>query len=258
MKTLFASLIAVCLTAGVVLERSARALALQSAPTEFEVATIKVLEPVPFGTNLPINIGGYRNGSFSMNNVTLGEALQFAYNLVSQDQISGPDWIKSRDTRYEIVGKTTADVELPQVRPMVAALLAERLKVVVRRESKTMPFLALVPAKSGPKLQPADPNPQGNGGYRGKINGPQMPMSLLASLLSRFENQLIVDRTGLTGRYQMKLEYTPEDRVATAAADAPPTLTSALEEQLGLRLESRREPLDVIVVERAEKVPTGN
>jgi uncharacterized protein (TIGR03435 family) len=250
MKTVYAGVFAVCLAASVVLA--------QAPPTAFEAATIKVLEPVPFGTNLPINIGSYRNGSFSMNNVTLGEALQFAYNLISEDQISGPDWIKSRDMRFEIVGKTTADVELPQVRPMLAALLAERLKVVARKESKTMPFMALVPAKSDPKLQPADPNPQGNGGYRGKINGPQMPMSLLALLLSRFENQLIVDRTGLTGRYQVKLEYTPEDRVATAAADAPPTLTSALEEQLGLRLESRREPFDAIVVEKAEKTPAEN
>lgn len=226
--------------------------------TGFEVATIKILPPVPFGTNLPINIGAYRNGSFSMNNVTLGEALQFAYALVSQDQISGPDWIKSRDTRYEIVGRTGADVELPQVRPLLAALLAERLKVVVRKDPKTVSFLALVPAKGGPKLPPADPNPQGNGGYRGRINGPQLPMSVLASLLSRFENQLIVDKTGLTGRYQVKLEYTPEDRLASAGPDAPPTLESALEEQLGLRLEKRRESLDAIVVDRAERIPTDN
>jgi uncharacterized protein (TIGR03435 family) len=222
------------------------AAAVRAQPAGFEVATIKVLPPVPYGTNLPINIGGYRNGSFTMNNVTLGEALQFAYNLISQDQISGPDWIKSRDTRYEIVGKTAAEVELPQVRPMLAALLAERLKVVVRKEPKTVSFMALVPAKGGPKLPPADPNPQGNGGYRGKIDGPQMPLSLLASLLSRFENQLIVDRTGLTGRFRVKLEWMPDE------------LPTALEEQLGLRLESRREPLDAIVVDRAEKNPTDN
>ena len=220
--------------------------AVGAQPASFEVATIKVLDPVPFGTTLTINIGGYRDGSFTMNNVTLGEALQFAYNLISQDQISGPDWIKSRDTRYEIVGKTAAEVELPQVRPMLAALLAERLKVVVRKEPKTVSFMALVPAKGGPKLPPADPNPQGNGGYRGKIDGPQMPLSLLASLLSRFENQLIVDRTGLTGRFRVKLEWMPDE------------LPTALEEQLGLRLESRREPLDAIVVERAERTPTDN
>jgi uncharacterized protein (TIGR03435 family) len=220
--------------------------AVGAQPASFEVATIKVLDPVPFGTTLTINIGGYRDGSFTMNNVTLGEALQFAYNLISQDQISGPDWIKSRDTRYEIVGKTAAEVELPQVRPMLAALLAERLKVVARKEPKTVSFMALVPAKGGPKLPPADPNPQGNGGYRGKIDGPQMPLSLLASLLSRFENQLIVDRTGLTGRFRVKLEWMPDE------------LPTALEEQLGLRLESRREPLDAIVVERAERTPTDN
>jgi len=217
-----------------------------SQQPEFDVATVKVLPPVPFGTNLTINIGAYRNGSFSMNNVTLGEALQFAYALVSQDQISGPDWIKSRDTRYEIVGKTSPDVELPQVRPMVAALLAARLRVIARHQPKTVSFLAIVPAKGGPNLQPADPNPQGNGGAPGRIAGGQMPLSFLASLLSRFEEQLIVDKTGLTGRFQLKLEWMPGE------------LPTALEEQLGLRLEPRREPLDAIVVERADKTPGDN
>jgi uncharacterized protein (TIGR03435 family) len=84
-------------------------------------------------------------------------------------------------------------------------------------------------------------------------------MGVLALLLSRFERQLILDRTGLTGRYQMKLEYTPADR-AGAAGDLAGgvSLAAALQEQLGLRLESRREPLDAIVVERAERVPTDN
>jgi uncharacterized protein (TIGR03435 family) len=85
-----------------------------------------------------------------------------------------------------------------------------------------------------------------------------MPMQVLASLLSRFQNQLVVDKTGLPGRYQFTLEWAAEIRVNGAPAETPgPSLSDALN-QLGLRLESRKEPLDAIVVEGAEKTPTEN
>jgi uncharacterized protein (TIGR03435 family) len=80
-----------------------------------------------------------------------------------------------------------------------------------------------------------------------------MPLRVLGELLSRFERQVVVDKTGLGGRYRLKLEWTPDDRVAPG-----PSLFAALEEQLGLRLESRKEPLDVIAVERADNMPTSN
>ena len=82
-------------------------------------------------------------------------------------------------------------------------------------------------------------------------------MPVLALLLSRFEKQLVLDRTGLSGRYQVTLEYTPEDRLGATGDATRPSLSAALQEQLGLRLESRKEPLDV-VVERAERTPTDN
>jgi uncharacterized protein (TIGR03435 family) len=85
-----------------------------------------------------------------------------------------------------------------------------------------------------------------------------MPMQVLASLLSRFQNQLVVDKTGLSGRYQFKLEWAAEIRLNGGAAETPgPSLSDALN-QLGLKLEARKEPLDAIVVERAEKTPTDN
>ena len=81
-----------------------------------------------------------------------------------------------------------------------------------------------------------------------------MPMSVLMSLLSRFENQRFVDKTGLTGRYQIKLEWVPDNDATRSGA----SLSEALQEQLGLRMERRREPLDVIVVEGAERIPSEN
>lgn len=226
----------------------------------FDVATVKVPAPVPLGTSISINLGTFRNGSLTLSNVTLAECLQFAYGIQSREQLAGPDWIGSREVRFDIVAKTAADTDLETARRMLQTLLADRIKLSVHREPRPISFLALVPAKNGPKLvvasSPAGGTP--NTQLRGRITGTQMPMPVLASLLSRFERQLVIDRTGLTGAYQFKLEWTPDDRAATGDAPAGPTLFTALEEQLGLRLESRREPLDVIVVDRAEKIPTGN
>jgi uncharacterized protein (TIGR03435 family) len=222
---------------------------------EFEVATVKVPSPVALGTSIVINLGTFRNGTLTMTNVTLGECLQYAYALVSQDQVSGPDWIKSRDTRFDIVGKAASDTDIDGARWMLRALLADRLKLVIRVEQRPYSVVAVVPARNGSRLIPALEGQSTPGsGVPGRIVGQQMPMSVLVSLLSRFEGQLFVDRTGLTGRYRIALEWAP----GNDANRNGPSLSEALQEQLGLRLENRREPLDVIVVERAERVPTDN
>jgi len=119
---------------------------------EFDVATVKAPPTVALGTAVSINLGTFRNGSLAMTNVTLSECLQFAYALASQDQIAGPDWIKVRDTRFDIVAKTDADTDLDRARGMLRTLLAERLKLVVHTEQRPFSLLALVPAKNGPKL----------------------------------------------------------------------------------------------------------
>jgi uncharacterized protein (TIGR03435 family) len=253
MKTLFASLFAVCVAAGVVLA--------QTPPTQFEVATIKLMPPLPAGTKVErINLGAYYNGTLAMADVTLSEALRFAYDLTSEDQVSGPDWIKSRDTaRYEVAARTAGDVTLAQARVLTQKLLADRLKVVIRKEMKPLSFMALVQAPGGSKLVAVDPSrpvpTQGSYGNGRLILNATAPV--LALILSTSERQMILDRTGLTGRYQIRLEYLTEAPGAVKDQTKPP-LASALQDQLGLRLESRREPLDAIIVERAEKLPIDN
>jgi len=207
-----------------------------------------------------INLGAYYNGSLTMSDVTLSEALRFAYDLTSEDQVSGPDWIKSRDVaRYEIVAKAAGAVPLAQGRVLTQRLLADRLKVVVRKEARPLSFRALVQAPGGSKLVEVDPNrprtPQA-GYVAGRIIL-TATAPVLALILSTSERQMILDRTGLTGRYQISLEYLTENPDA-AKDQTKPSLESALQDQLGLRLESRREPLDAIIVERAEKLPIDN
>jgi uncharacterized protein (TIGR03435 family) len=228
---------------------------LQAQRPEFEVATVRVPASVPLGSLIDINLGTFRNGTLTMTNVTLNECLQFAYSLISQDQVSGPDWINSRETRFDIVGKASAGATLDDARRMLRSLLADRLKLSVRTEQRPYSFVAVVPAKSGSKLTPASgSNGAPGSGAPGRIVGQQMPMSALMSLLSRFEGQLFVDRTGLTGRYQIHLEWAPDNDATRSGR----SLSEALEEQLGLRVERRREPLDVVIVERAEKIPSDN
>jgi len=86
----------------------------------------------------------------------------------------------------------------------------------------------------------------------------RMTMQTLAMLLSRFERQTVIDLTGLNGYYEFKLEYTPEYRAGKADEPPGPTIFTAVQEQLGLRLEKRKGPIDVLVIERAEQVPVEN
>jgi uncharacterized protein (TIGR03435 family) len=245
MRVVAAAVLGVCLAVATV--RGQRA--------EFEVATVKLSPPVPLGRPIGINLGTFRNGTLTMTNVTLTECVLFAYSLVSQDQVIGPDWTKSRETRFDIVAKAAPGVDVEGARRMLRSLLADRLKLVARTEQRPYSFVAVVPAKGGAKLTPAiegDGTP-GSGGP-GLIVGRQMPMSVLMSLLSRLEGQLFVDKTGLTGRYQIRLEWVPENDPTRSGA----SLSEALQEQLGLRMERKREPLDVIVVQAAERMPTDN
>src|SRR5262249_34492333 len=208
-----------------------------------------------------------------LTNVTLSECLQFAYGLVSEAQVAGPDWIKSRDVRFDIVAKTGPNVSRDDAKLMMQNLLTERLKLSLHHEPREMPFLTLVVAKSGQKMVPAKsdtPPAQILPQLPGRLLHPQMPMTILASLLSRFERQLVMDMTGLNGPFSVDLQWTPDalrNRISPDGAALVngqpvsvdgPSLPTALQEQLGLRLESRKGPVDVLVVDHAEKVPADN
>jgi len=250
------------------------ATAVYAQQPQFEVATVKVLPPVPLGTPLPVNLGSFRNGTAMLTNTTLSECLQFAFGIVSDAQIAGPDWIKTRGVRFEIVGKTGPDVSRDQALLMMQNLLTERLKLSLHHEPREMSFLALVVAKNGAKLAPAKmgtPPAEIPSQIPGRVLHPQMPMSVLATLLSRFERQVVIDMTGLTGPFSVDLQWTPDalrNRVSQDGA-APmvngqpvnvdgQSLPTALQEKLGLRLESRKGSVDVLVVDHAEKVPMDN
>ena len=241
---------------------------------QFEVSTVKRGPPVSPGTPLRVNLGSFRNGTAMLTNTTLSECIQFAYGIVSDTQIAGPDWIKSRDVRFDIVAKTGPDVPREQALLMMQSLLTDRLKLVVHHEPRDMSFLALVVAKNGPKLASANlqvPAEQIPAPIPGRLSSPRMLMPVLATLISRFERQIVMDQTGLNGLFSVDLQWAPDALRNRPAQDgaAPllngqplnpdgPSLPTALQEQLGLRLESRKGPVDLLIVDSAEKVPADN
>jgi uncharacterized protein (TIGR03435 family) len=240
-------------------------------PPEFDVATVKAVA-ITAGQPININLGTARNGKVTLGNVTLSDAIRFAYDMGSDAQIFGPEWIKSGDVRFEIVGQAAPDTSQEQLLAMLRTLLAERLKLSTSREKRELPHLALTVARNGPKLASAgtlDDTPPRLG--LGRIAHNQMPVSVLAMLISRFERQIVMNLTQISGFFSINLQWTPELFRGKGPADGSPivvngeaidangpSLYTAIQEQLGLRLEARKGPVDVIVVDHAEKVPVEN
>lgn len=231
----------------------------QSRPA-FDVASVKVVDLSTLGDAINMNLGTVRNGEVTFGNATLNDCIRFAYGIASDAQISGSDWIKSKHYLYNIDAKAAPGASAAQLQAMMQTLLAERFKVVTHREQKEMSYFALEPAKGGVKMQAVKEIPEG---FRGKNWGGSieniMPMPKLAYLLSRFETERpILDRTGLDGLYDVKLTWALRPLENTNSAGTGTSLFTALEEQLGLRLDARKGPVDVLVVDSAEKAPTQN
>jgi uncharacterized protein (TIGR03435 family) len=208
-----------------------------------------------------------------------------------QQQISGPGWIDTE--KYDVAANVPPRATKEQFQEMLQNLLVERFKLVLHHETKTLPVYELVIAKNGPKLKEslatpnADPPPDGppaklekdpDGfpvlplGRPGFVSsfGPgqlshwtarQQPMSALARSLS-FPNaagRQVIDKTGLTGKFDFTLAYDMRVPGAPATDDTPALiLEDALEQQLGLKLVNARAPFDLVIIDRGEKVPTEN
>ncbi len=240
------------------------AMALQApsaARPEFEVATVRRSPPPP-GNLININIGTVRNGRVTFSNASLSECLKFAWGLVSDSQLAGPDWIKSGSVRFDIVAQTSPDTPREQIQLMLQTLLSDRLQLAVHSERKELAYLALVPGKGGPKLVAAGANAApaaGSIAAGGHIVSNRMTMATLTTLLSRFERNIVVDHTGLNGFFEVRLDWAMETGTRAAAEPAAgPSVFTAVQEQLGLRLESRKGPLEVLVVDHAGQNPADN
>jgi len=198
-------------------------------------------------------------GQLTITNRSLKELIEMAYT-VQDFQISAPDWLGS--AKFDIVAKIPAGAQKDQRPAMMQALLAERFHLAVHRESKEMPAYALVVAKSGPKLQQVEPggtsmNDNESNNSR-RITAERASMAVLAETLARIVEHPVVDRSGLQGVYSLKLQYTPDNSKSDGPDAAGPSIYAALEEQLGLKLQTQKLPVEIIVVDYVERVPTEN
>jgi len=228
---------------------------------EFEVASVRAAEPTT-GT-YRANLGSTRHGRVLLTNVTLTDCLRFAFGFSSDSQIAGPDWIRNRDIRFHVAATTPPDTPEDQIRLMLQRLLSERFHLVLHREQRTLPFLALTAGKKGVKLREAREGSDASGNQLtpGLIRSNRLTMPVLAMLLSRFMRQPVVDLTEQKGIYEIKLEWTPDPLHAGNEAETTrsgPSIYSALQEQLGLKMESRKGPLDVVVVDNGQQTPIEN
>jgi uncharacterized protein (TIGR03435 family) len=231
-----------------------RVIAFAQTPS-FEVASIKAGDADARGSSF-----GTDSDKLTMRNVTLKDCIQWAYGLKDY-QVSGPNWIESQ--RYVILAKAPAVVPEPQIKVMLQGLLADRFKLTVHRETKERAVYQIVVAKNGPKLD-ADASPGAfprftlNGA--GHLRGQTASITGLAEQLSKWLDKPVLDRSGLSQTYDFKLTWIPGDgeRLRGAAGDTDgPSIFAAMEEQLGLRLEAAKGPVEFLVIDHVEK-PDAN
>ena len=285
----------------------------------FEAASIKPAAPLPPGRMMMGMRGGPGTpepGQMTFTNVSLGDIIQNAYDVKSY-QISGPGWLEA--ARFDVEAKVPGGTTKAQSKVMLQNLLSERFKLVLHHSTKEGSTYALLVAKNGPKLKESveDPNaasaadrpapparetigkdgmpqlPPGagrGGGVIMMVPGGRMRMIVNSATIAKFIDTLgtqldrpVVDMTGLTGKYDITLDFAPDPSImqakmaamgvgpppgmvpdgggaAGASPDAGPlaTIFSALPDQLGLRLEARKGPIDLLVIDSVQKTPTEN
>jgi len=254
----------------------------ESAHAQFEVAAIK---PNNSGARA-VTIGSPSPGTFKAENVWLRFLIQVAWNVKDFQVLGGPGWAAS--DRYDVIAKATGNERLEQMRPMLRALLEDRFRLTLHIDTRELPVYALVASKGGSKLRPTsagtcvtpqpESTPQPNSSNQlpacgnismspHSVNGTGISMAQLAASLSNSMQRMVVDQTGLTGTFDVHMEWTADQSTpgfwAPGLAPAPsvepsPDIAGAsiftvIREQLGLTLQATKGPVRVLVIDHAER-----
>jgi uncharacterized protein (TIGR03435 family) len=258
---------------------------------EFEVASIK---PSAGGERRSMGMG--RSGDFEAKNMPLRALIAQAHGVNTFQIYGAPGWVateaydiatkKSLESRDGITAKTDFEAYWNDTKLRLQVLLEERCSLKVHHETKELPVYHLTIAKGGPKLEPSNcvtpdpgaeplapgqPRPAYCGnlmvrreGLNSVLTATGVSMSDLVRFLSGTTSRTVIDKTGHADKFSAKLEWTPEERAprpedaSTEDADTVgPSLFTAIQEQLGLKLESAKGPVDVLVIDRVEKA-SGN
>jgi len=227
--------------------------AVAAAEPSFDVAVIKPNPPGGLGSAF----GGLYHGTFTTTNVSLRRVVAAAYGM-SESRVIGPGWLDN--LRFDIVAKAPAGVPDTQSEPMLQTLLKDRFKLMAHLEPRELPVCYLAIVKDGVKMPvyPAhDSGPDHSGAgpvLRGTLTAGQF-----AEKIARIVNRPVIDKTGLTERYNIFLSYAP---LSPQGGETPefglPDFFTALQKQLGLKLQPGKASLEVIVVDHMDQMPTEN
>jgi uncharacterized protein (TIGR03435 family) len=225
-----------------------------AAGQQFEVAVIRPSNADPRSSG--INTG---NGRLNAVNVTLERCIMGAYAVGPNQIFGGPDWLDSE--RFDITARAEQPLGDRALMTLLQSLLAERFKLTLHREAKPIEAYVLEVGKNGPKLEKGDGQGAKTSSGRGDIVATNATMDRFAEILSRQMDLPVVNRTGLDGVFNVKLQWTPENARLAKAADSValdgPSIFTAIQEQLGLRLHAEKVPVEVLVIDHAEK-PSDN
>lgn len=234
----------------------------------FEVASIKPNAATDHRISIQIAPGG----RFVATGVPLRFLIGMAYNVRDFQIVGAPDWVGSQ--AWDVNAKAESSdgrISMEQMRPMMKALLAERCGMKAHEETKELPVYDLVAAKGGHKLKEASGG-QENRQFRmgrGQIKANGVSMEALAQQLGQQLGRKVIDKTGVTGAFDVELNWTPEPGQGMGPFGGPPpgampqadssgpSIFTALQEQLGLKMESSKGPVPVIVIDSISK-PTEN
>jgi uncharacterized protein (TIGR03435 family) len=226
----------------------------QPPPPAFEVAAIK-----PNLSNSDHHHSSTNLGGVVIENYSLRQCVTMAYGL-QDSNLDAPDWMAN--TFFDINAKMPEGRKESDLPAMMKSLLQDRFQLKVHQEERAVSGYALVVNKGGLKIKEVEP---GDGGTtnstRRSFDGAKVTMQRLADYLARMLNRPVIDKTESKAVYDMHLKFTPESAATekvSANPDAPPTIFTALPEQLGLKLQSEKVTVPVVVVDHIEKTPTEN
>jgi uncharacterized protein (TIGR03435 family) len=213
----------------------------------FEVAVIR---PSQVATGAGTSFGLFEGGRLRITNEPVRLLIRLAFRLQDAQIVGGPAWIET--DRYDIEAKTALPEKIrpDHVGPLMQSLLADRFNLKFHRETQEMKVYALVVAKDGPKLKPptegeaSGANTSG-GPHKSHLIATATTMEVLAGYVGNRLNRIVVDKTGLKDSFDFTLDWAPDE----APDSLVPPLITALREQLGLRLETQKVPVEVLVID---------
>jgi uncharacterized protein (TIGR03435 family) len=227
----------------------------RDADPDWDVVTVKPSDPNSNGGQR-IRLHGQH---VTLLDHTVENLLLIGYGVQKSQLADEPNWVKTERWNVDGVADVEGEPSLRQLQEMMQKILAERFGLKLHHEQREMAVYALTVAKGGPKMTPNSSDPNGWMDQQNSASGGRdvevlknTSMADLALILQFRVDRPVVDQTALKGRYDLKLQWTT-DETRAPADDAPPGLFTAIQEQIGLKLEPAKAPADVLVIDQVER-----